>query len=296
MQVRIETQELRMLAAVIENSGFKHAAQSLHVTQSAVSQAIANLERKLDQKLLERSPLAPTEAGKRILTYARSQAREEELLLGDLQDIQRGQSARLSLAVNSAISRYHIAPLISAYCRQSPYARLQVEELPSRQVIQAVVAGIVEIGMGPFQTHMPAVECQPLYDELRTLVISRHHPLLPAVLEDPLATLLRLPLLASYLDDPEDRPATQRIRDNFRDVWELRPIGLRLELLAAGHGVGFVSDLVLAREPLCADMVEIPGLPFSRIPRSVGLFYRRGARVSTGARAFLELCRDRWLR
>ena len=65
-----------MLAAVIENSGFKRAAESLHVTQSAVSQAIANLERKLDYKLLERSPLAPTEAGKRILTYARSRARE----------------------------------------------------------------------------------------------------------------------------------------------------------------------------------------------------------------------------
>jgi DNA-binding transcriptional LysR family regulator len=284
-----------MLAAVIENSGFKRAAESLHVTQSAVSQAIANLERKLDYKLLERSPLAPTEAGKRILTYARSRAREEALLLGDLRDIQRGQSARLSLAVNSSINRYHAAPLLAAYCRQSPYARLQIEELPSRQVIHAVVAGTVEIGMGPFQTHMPAVECLPLFDELRTLVISRHHPLLDAVLNDPGSALLQVPLLASYLDDPEQRPAIQRIRDNFRDVWELRPIGLRLELLAAGHGVGFVSDLVLAREPLCTDLVEIPGLPFSRIPRSVGLFYRRGASVSPGARNFIDLARDKWL-
>jgi DNA-binding transcriptional LysR family regulator len=294
--MRIETQELRMLAAVIENNGFKRAAESLHVTQSAVSQAIANLERKLDQKLLDRSPIMPTEAGKRIHTYARSQAREEELLLGDLRDIQRGQSARLSLALNSTINRYHAAPLLTAYCRLSPYARLQIDELPSRQVIQAVVAGSVEIGMGPFQSHMPAVERLPLFDELRTLVISRQHPLLQEILEHPLAALSQVPLLASYLDDPEDRPALQRMRDNFRDVWELRPIGLRLELLAAGHGVGFVSDLVLTREPLCADMVEIAGLPFSRIPRSVGLFYRKGSRLSPGARTFLDLCTDRWLR
>lgn len=292
--MRIETQELRMLAAVIENNGFKRAAASLHVTQSAVSQAIANLERKLGQKLLERSPLAPTEAGKRMLTYARTQAHEEQLLLGDLQDIQRGQSARLSLALNSTINRYHAASLLDAYCQHSPFARLQIKELPSRQVIQAVVAGSVEIGMGPFQTHMPAVDRLPLFDELRTLVISRQHPLLQEILGDPLAALSQVPLLASYLDDPEDRPALQRMRDNFRDVWELRPIGLRLELLAAGHGVGFVSDLVLAREPLCADMVEITGLPFSRIPRSVGLFYRKGSRLSPGARAFLDLCTDRW--
>jgi DNA-binding transcriptional LysR family regulator len=292
--IRLETQELRFLAAVIENSGFKRAAESLHVTQSAVSQAIANLERKLGQRLLERSPLAPTEAGKRLLTYARHQAREEELLLGDLGDIQRGQTARLSLAVNSTINRYHAPQLIAAYCSDSPYARLQVEELPSRQVIHAVVTGSVEIGMGPFQTHMPALECLPLYDELRTLVISRHHPLLKEIQAAPERALSKVPLLASYLDDPQDRPAMQRIRDNFRDVWELRPIGLRLELLAACHGVGYVSDLVLAREPLCADLVEIADLTASRIPRSVGLFYRRGSNLSPGADKFVELCRERW--
>ena len=139
--MRIETQELRVLAAVVENRGFKRAAEKLYISQSAVSQAIAGLERKLDQRLLERSPLAPTEAGLRILTYAQHQAREEALLLGDLRDIRRGQSARLSLALNSAINRYHAPNLLIEYCRHHPYARLTVDELPSRQVIQAVVAG-----------------------------------------------------------------------------------------------------------------------------------------------------------
>lgn len=294
--MRIETQELRVLAAVIENSGFKRAAESLHVTQSAVSQAIATWSASWIRSCWTGRPWRRLKQVSDYLLMRDPVRAKRSCYWGDLRDIQRGQSARLSLAVNSAINRYHAAPLLAAYCRQSPYARLQIDELPSRQVIQAVVAGNVEIGMGPFQTHMPAVECMPLFDELRTLVISRQHPLLEAVMQDPLSALSQVPLLASYLDDPEDRPATQRIRDYFRDVWELRPIGLRLEMLAAGHGVGFISDLVLAREPLCADMVEIPGLPFSRIPRSVGLFYRRGTRVSTGARMFLELCRDRWLR
>jgi DNA-binding transcriptional LysR family regulator len=293
--MRIETQELRILAAVVENRGFNRAADKLSISQSAVSQAVAGLERKLDQRLLERSPLAPTEAGMRLLTYAQHQAREEELLLGDLRDIRRGQSARLSLAVNSAINRYHAPSLLDAYCTHHPYARLKIEELPSRQVIQAVVAGTAELGMGPFQTHMPAVECLPLFDELRTLVISRHNPHAERILERPVEGLAELPLLASYLDDPEDRPAMQRIRDHFSRVWEVRSIGLRLELLAAGHAVGYVSDLLLAHEPLCEDLVEVAGLPFSRIPRSVGLFYRKDESLSEGARNFVTLCREKWL-
>ena len=204
--MRLENQELRVLASVVENNGFKNAADKLNISQSAVSQAIASLERKLEQRILVRSPLRPTEAGVRVLTYAQHQAREEELLIADLGDIRRGQLAKLSLAVNSTINRYHAAALVREYCRHNPYARLQVEELPSRQVIQAVVAGSVELGMGPFQTHMPAVECLPLFDELRMLVVSRHHPRAQELLRRPQQVLSELPLLASYLDEPGDRP------------------------------------------------------------------------------------------
>lgn len=293
--MRIENQELRVFAAVLENNGFKRAAQKLHLSQSAVSQAVANLERKLAQKLLQRSPIGPTEAGTRVLHYAQHQAREQELLLGDLRDIRSGQAAKLSLAVNSAINRYYAAALVGDYCARNPYARLQVEELPSRQVVQAVVAGSVELGMGPFQAHMPAVECLPLFEEVRTLVISRNHPLIAGLQDQPAQVLAQLPLLASYLDDPEERPALERIRDHFRNVWEVRPIGLRLELLAAGHAVGYVSDLVLAHEPLCEDLQVVENLPYSRIRRSVGLFYRKDSALSAGARKFVELCREKWL-
>jgi DNA-binding transcriptional LysR family regulator len=106
--------------------------------------------------------------------------------------------------------------------------------------------------------------------------------------------LSEVPLVASYIDDPAERPAMERIRDRFSRVWEVRSISLRLELLAAGYGVGYVSDLVLAREPLGAELVVVERLPFARIARSVGLFYRRDSTLSAGAAKFVELCRERW--
>ena len=67
MAIRLENQELRCFVAVVEQGAFKRAADALSVSQSAVSQAVSGLERKLQQRLLQRSPLAPTVAGRRLL-------------------------------------------------------------------------------------------------------------------------------------------------------------------------------------------------------------------------------------
>ncbi len=294
MNIRLETQELRVMMAVAEHGGFKRAAEHLSISQSAVSQAITGLERKLAQRLFHRRPLELTEAGMRVLTYSQSREREEAQLLGDLDAIKQGEQSHLSLAVNGTINRYHAPALVLEYCRHHPYARLQLDELPSRQVIQAVVSGAAELGMGPFQSRMPALESIPLYEELRTLVVANDHPAISRLKTEPLAALSEQPLLASFLDDPEDRPGAQRIRDYFSRVWEVRSISMRLRLLAAGHALGYVSDQLLVHEPLCEHLEEVAGLPFSRIPRRVGLFYRRDAVLSAGARRFVKLCKERW--
>lgn len=292
--IRIENQELRVFAAVVEQNGFNKAAEQLCVTQSAVSQALANLERKLDARLLHRSPLRLTEAGARFLVYARNNAIEEERVLTDISEIQQGEAASLSLAVNSMINRYHAGTLINRYCGLHPFAQLSIEEMPSREIISAVMSGRVELGIGPFQTNMRAFEMINLFQETRSLVISRHYPDVEKVMAMPEQNLSQVPLIASFIDDAEDRPGGRRIRDHFSRHWQVRSISLRLELLAAGRGAGFVSDQVLVEDKLCEDLLVIDKLPFARIRRTVGILYRRGSELSEGAKKFIDICTKRW--
>lgn len=292
--MRLETRELHFLLAVAENRGFARAAEQLAISQSAVSQTISGLEKKLEQRLIERSPFALTDAGERLLIFAQSQGHEEALVLRDLDDIRRGEQAKLSLAVNGTINRYHAPLLVHDYCKANPFARLHIEELPSRKVLQAVVSGAVELGMGPFQSHMPALEVIPLYEELRTLVVARKHPLMDQLRSNALETLGSIPLIVSYLDEPEQRPGIQRIRNRFSRVWEVSSTSLRLRLLVEAHGVGYVGDQVLAQESICDDLTEVKSLEFSRIKRQVGLVYRKHSSLTPGARRFVKLCRERW--
>lgn len=69
----MDLQDLRCFVAVVENRGFRSAAQALHIAQSALSRRISRLEQELGQVLLERSRrgVRPTPHGELLLEGAR---------------------------------------------------------------------------------------------------------------------------------------------------------------------------------------------------------------------------------
>ena len=66
----MDPRHLRTLAVVVRRASFSAAARELGYTQSAVSQHVAALEADLGTTLVRRRPVAPTEAGARLLEHA----------------------------------------------------------------------------------------------------------------------------------------------------------------------------------------------------------------------------------
>ncbi|MGI9288440.1 MAG: LysR family transcriptional regulator [Pseudomonadales bacterium] len=293
--MRFEMSELQALRAVIEEGGFNNAAARLHITQSAVSQAIAGLENKLGSVLIERGKRpALTATGKRLFDYACETLRGEQQALQDIQALQQGRTAPLSLAMNSLVNSHYAPRLMAGYCKQYPTTTLQVQELPSRRIISAVASAAVELGFGPFQTHMPAFETLALFKERRHLVIGQQHPLASAVLRGDHTALQHTPMIASYLDEPDDRPGMTRIRDFFAEVWQVSSLGLRISMIDAGLGVAFMSDKLLQSHPACANFSLIENLPFSSLERDVGIYFQEKRRLSDSAQDFIGICTDFW--
>ena len=84
----METRYLNTLIAAVETGTFSKAAESLHITQSAVSQRIKFLEEHFGQQLLDRSGqrLALTAAGQLVFNKARDILDKEKELLNCLQE------------------------------------------------------------------------------------------------------------------------------------------------------------------------------------------------------------------
>jgi LysR family hydrogen peroxide-inducible transcriptional activator len=289
----IERHEMRCFHAVIEAGGFSRAAERLDMSQSAVSQAIANLEHRLGATLLQRgTPPQLTEAGVRLMRFVEGSLNEERETLADIARIKSGELSTLSLALSPAANAKVGVALLKEFCERNPLTRLKVVVAPSREIVLGVAEGRWELGFGPFHREMPArFALYPCFRETRYLMIARDHPARDALRRDPVGVLRTVPLVTSYLDDSARRLSGERLRDAFGSVWEVSHMELRLALVADGKGVTYVSDLVRdVPEPL----VPVEGLPYSSIERQVGAYCLKSQARSQAGKRFLALCQERW--
>ena len=289
----IERGELRCFHAVINAGGFSRAAERLDLSQSAVSQAIANLEHRLGISLLRRgNPPQLTEAGIRLLRYAETMLHEESEALADINQIKSGALSTLSLALSPAANSRIGMVLLKEFCERNPLTRLKVVVAPSREIVHGVGEGRWELGFGPFHHNMPAhFALHPCFSETRRLMIARDHPARDALHRDPAGTMRGLLLVTSYLDETAPRPSGERLRDAFGSVWEVSHMELRLALVADGKGVTYISDLLT---PVPLRLVPIEGLPYSTIERQAGAYCLKHQPLSQAGSRFLALCHERW--
>lgn len=293
--MRLENAELRAFRAVVEEGGFRRAAEALHLSQSAVSQAVAGLESKLGLPLVQRGKsLTLSDAGRRVFDHAVEVLGREQQTLEELARLRDGPRESLSLAFSASINYFHAEQLISAYYKQNPAVTMHVQELPSRSMIYAVLGGQVELGLGPFQKQMSAFQTVPLYQDTRHLVVSPRHPAFEAMAAGDAGALRRTPLIASALDNPEMRPSIQRLRDQFSAVWEVSSLSLRIHMVEQGMGVTFLDRRLLDEHPRCRQLHIMDDLSFGRIDKRVGLYYRANRTLSDSAREFITLCEQHW--
>lgn len=291
--MQIERNEIRCFHAVVEAGGFSRAAERLELSQSAVSQAIANLEHRLGAVLLRRgNPPQLTEAGIRLLRFVETVMHEEREALADIAQIKSGALSILSLAMSPASNARYGVSLLKDFSARNPQTRFKVVVAPSREIVSGVSDGRWELGFGPLQHSMPEYFAfHSCFAETRRLMIAHDHPARAALQRDALATLRTLPLVTSYLDESPRRPRGSRLRNAFASVWEVSHMELRLSLVAEGKGVTYVSDLVT---DIPKELVAIDGLPFSSIERQVGVYYLRHQPLSQAGSRFVALCRERW--
>ncbi|WP_368041004.1 LysR family transcriptional regulator ArgP [Cupriavidus gilardii] len=105
--MKIDNGQLAAFAAVLQEGSFEAAARRLHVTPSAISQRMRQLEERLGQVLLQRgSPCQPTAAGRTLARYTEQLALLEAETLAELGDGnglrgKDGMPLRVPLAVNA---------------------------------------------------------------------------------------------------------------------------------------------------------------------------------------------------
>src|SRR5882757_3861517 len=145
----MELREMRAFVAVVEEGGLSAAARRLHVSQPALSQTIAGLERQLGVALLIRgnTGVRPTDAGMTLLTEARAvlQRHDQALAAVARHTVAGGSVLRLGIPLElpADLLARPLADLAAAY----PHTRVQPRHLTTAAQFTALSAGELDVGL-----------------------------------------------------------------------------------------------------------------------------------------------------
>ncbi|ABE37464.1 transcriptional regulator, LysR family [Rhodopseudomonas palustris BisB5] len=174
----VTLRQLRYLSALARHGHFGRAAESCAVTQPALSMQIAELERTLGVKVVERRPgeVFLTEIGREIAR------RGDDLLTAsrDLVDFARHRAqpltGRLTLGVIPSLAPYLLPKVLPLLQRRFPELRLELRESQTRQLVTDIGSGALDAALLALPAGNRDLDAIALFDDVFLLAVPADDP------------------------------------------------------------------------------------------------------------------------
>jgi DNA-binding transcriptional LysR family regulator len=178
MSLPFDLRALGVFLAVAEQGGFSAAARELNVAQSAVSQTIATLEKRLELTLFHRHErrIALTPEGQTLQHHARElleRAEAAHLAMRELHGLVKGE---VRIGIPSMLGSYYFPPLLMGFKARHPGIRLTVVEAGARRLQRMITDGDLDLGVVVDDATSDRLERRPLVREEMVVCVPREHP------------------------------------------------------------------------------------------------------------------------
>jgi DNA-binding transcriptional LysR family regulator len=143
----LEPRLLATLAAVADAGSFSDAADDLGVTQSAVSQQIAELERRVGERVLLRRPFRVTAAGE-VLVAAAGRIRAALAIADqDLRALNAGESGTLTVAAFTSAASGPVPAALAEFRRDLPAVTVRLTQMEPLDAYAGVLRGDIDVAV-----------------------------------------------------------------------------------------------------------------------------------------------------
>jgi DNA-binding transcriptional LysR family regulator len=295
----MDTRQLAAFCAVVDRRSFSQAADQLGVTQPAVSLQIRSLEKRLGQRLIDRSGrrVEPTEAGRRLYRSAQRLLALEQQLLEEVAGEGEGElSGRLEIGCSTGPGATILPLLLCEFQEANPGVAISLSVSDTQHVVDAVARRELELGVVGAAPRHRGVTFEPFFQDEVALAVPRGHRFADKTVE--LDELRKETLILMQ----EGAGVRQMVEDELREAGlRLRDLDVRLELglqesvkaaVAAGHGVTFISRSSMEPELASGSLAaaRVKGLDPKR---EISLVRSTGRTPSRVAEAFVGFARER---
>lgn len=286
---------------VAKKQSFSLAADTLYLTQPAVSKRIASLEAELSCKLFDRikKKIILTEAGHRFLPSAERILNELKASKNELSTLRDLVSGELLMATSHHIGLHHLPPVLKHYVNQYPLVDLNLNFLDSEEACLAVENAEIDLAVITLPNRIPDnLEVFVIWNDPLFITLPDKHPLLKKLkpsskaIEISTKQLLELKKFPAIL--PEEGTFTRDIiNDCFKQINLTPQVKLSnnyLETIKMMVGVG-LGWSVLPETLIDQSLIKLTNQQFMPC-RSLGIVTHKSRTLSQAAQQMVNLIKN----
>lgn len=292
---RTSLRHLRAFVAVCRHRSLTRAADSLFLTQSALSLTIRQLEEDVGLTLFDRSTrrLELTHAAEEFLPAALRLLSDFDSTLDDIRALGAKERGTVGVASVPSAMALLVSKAAVAFIDAFPRISLHLREDNSEAIQQGVAQGNVDFGLCSLWEPNSELSFEPLFEDRYGVVMSPQHRL--AQQKGPLNwAQLSAERIFGFNDDLGVQRQLARTAglsdDDGQPRYRVSNTSAISTLTESGIGVSVMSALAAHRAPF--DMLSFRVLTSPEITRTVGVLARGGRSPSPAANAMLDLIRE----
>lgn len=283
----------QIFVAVCDTRSMTRAAQNLFMSQSAVSQAIAEMERHYEVRLFERlsRKLYLTQAGETLLGFARHIIRMNLDAEEEMRNL--NQSGMVRIGASVTIASCVLPKLVSDVMREDPRLSLEVTEDNTTKIEQLILCDKLDIGLVEGDIMSLELLCRAFAKDKLVLICGRGHSFANRSSIEPYELECQNFILREIGSGTrktfEDGMKGHHL--SWESSWTCNNADTIKMAVAEGLGISVISERAIQREVECGILHCIPinGLVFQR---RFQLTYHKNKYLTQAMKQFISFCFD----
>lgn len=287
---------LKIFCDLAELKSFSRTAEKHLVSQSAVSQQLAQMELQNKCQLINRKkrPIELTRAGRMFYQAAKDILERYEQFGSELNALKRSSTSRINVAAIFSIGMHTLPDYVKKFMVSYPDVNVHIEYLSAARIYELVLAGDVDIGLVAVPKRDKRLDVYDFQDEPLVLACSPKHPVAYETSID--IHRLQFERYIAFDKSVPTRTWTDSILDRYnvsvRPVMEFDNIETVKRAVEINSGISILPKTAILQE---VGDGTIKAIRFSNetFVRPTGIILRKGKILSQAGRYFIELLRKK---
>ena len=291
----MQFEALKVFCDVARNQSFSRAADANRISQSAVSQIVNQLEKRLGVQLVDRSrrPLTLTRQGQAYYDGCRKLVDEYQAVEASVRHLGERMTGTVRVAAIYSVGLRDMSQYVQRFVAQQPGAHINIEYLHPDRVKERVLDGTADFGLISFPEATRKLGTILWREEEMVVACAPSHPFVAT-------GGVRVSQLEGqkYVGFNKDLVIRRKVDRFLRDhgvapevVLEFDNVENIKQAIEIAAGVALLPAPVLQREVRAGTLAAVP-LKDARFVRPLGILHRRNPRPSPAAQKFIELLRQ----